>query len=87
MGLTRALENGVYFISANNWGNYDLDGHLRAIGQSAIISPWGEILDEVVEGEGFAIADVDFAAPIEWRKNIAPYLADFREGKQRLSFI
>jgi len=87
MGLTRALENGVYFISANNWGNYDLEGNLRAIGQSAIISPWGEILDEVAEGEGFAIADVDFEAPTEWRKNIAPYLADFNEGKQRLSFI
>ena len=87
MGLTRALENGVYFISANNWGNYDSDGNLRAIGQSAIISPWGEILDEVVEGEGIAIAEVDFEAPIEWRKNIAPYLADFHKGRERLNFI
>jgi len=87
MGMSRALENGVYFISANNCGNYDLDGHLRAIGQSAIISPWGEILDEVVEGEGIAIAEVDFEVPIEWRKNIAPYLADFHEGRGRLSFF
>lgn len=87
MGMTRALENGVYFISANHWGNYDLAGDLRAIGQSAIISPWGEILAEVPEGEGIAIADVDFDLPTEWRKHVAPYLTDYRDGKQRLHFL
>jgi len=87
MGMTRALENGVYFISANHWGNYDVAGNLRGIGQSSIISPWGEILDEVQEGEGIAIADVDFEVPTKWRENVAPYLADFRNGKKRLSFL
>jgi len=87
MCMTRALENGVYFISANHWGNYDLAGDLRGIGQSSIISPWGEILAEVHEGEGFAIADVDFDVPVKWRENVAPYLADFHEGKKRLKFI
>lgn len=87
MGMTRALENSVYFISANHWGNYDLTGDLRAIGQSAIISPWGEILAEVVEGEGIAIADVDFDLPTEWRERVAPYLTDFHEGKKRLRFL
>jgi predicted amidohydrolase len=87
MGMTRALENGVYFISANHWGNYDVAGHLRGVGQSSIISPWGEILAEIHEGEGIAIADVDFEAPTKWRQEIAPYLADFSNGKKRLSFI
>lgn len=87
MGMTRALENGVYFISANHWGNYDVTGDLRGIGQSSIISPWGEILDEVKEGEGIAVADVDFEVPTKWREGVAPYLADFREGKKRLSFL
>ena len=87
MGMTRALENGVYFISANHWGDYDAEGNLRAIGQSSIISPWGEILDEVVEGEGVAIADVDFQKPEGWRANIAPYLSDYKAGMERLSFL
>ncbi|MCZ6675893.1 MAG: carbon-nitrogen hydrolase family protein [Candidatus Poribacteria bacterium] len=87
MGMTRALENGIYFISANHWGNYDLDGNLRAIGQSSIISPWGEILDEVTEGEGIAIADVDFEKPEGWRANVAPYLSDYREASPRLEFL
>jgi predicted amidohydrolase len=87
MGMTRALENGVYFISANHWGNYDVTGDLRGIGQSSIISPWGEILDEVKEGEGIAVAEVDFEVPTKWRESVAPYLADFREGKKRLSFL
>jgi 5-aminopentanamidase len=87
MGMTRALENGVYFISANHWGNYDLDGALRGVGQSSIISPWGEILDEVVEGEGIAIADVDFQKPQAWRANVAPYISDYRQAMQRLPFL
>ena len=87
MGMTRALENGVYFISANHCGNYDVAGDLRGVGQSSIISPWGEILDEVQEGEGIAIADVDFEVPTKWRENVAPYLADFHEGQKRLRFL
>ena len=87
MGMTRALENGIYFISANHWGNYDTAGTLRGIGQSSIISPWGEILDEVVEGEGFAIADVDFQKPEAWRANVAPYLSDYRQAAKQLPFL
>ena len=87
MGMTRALENGVYFISANHWDSYDVSGDLRGIGQSSIISPWGEVLNEVQEGEGIAIADVDFELPTKWRENVAPYLADFHAGRKRLSFI
>lgn len=87
MGMTRALENGIYFISANHWGNYDFDGNLRAIGQSAIISPWGEILAEVAQGEGIAIADVDFDKPEGWRANVAPYLSDYNEAVRRVSFL
>ena len=87
MGMTRALENGIYFISANHWGNYDTDGTLRGIGQSSIISPWGQILDEVVEGEGIAIADVDFKKPEAWRANVAPYLSDYRQAVERLPFL
>ena len=87
MGMTRALENGIYFISANHWGNYDLEGNLRGIGQSSIISPWGEVLDEVVEGEGIAIADVDFDKPEAWKARVAPYVSDYDAAVQRLDFL
>ncbi|MBI3923778.1 MAG: carbon-nitrogen hydrolase family protein [Armatimonadetes bacterium] len=76
MGITRALENTVYFLSANLWGNYDAAGTMRAVGQSAIIAPWGEVLAEVTEGEGVAVATVDFDAAEGWRRAAAPYPED-----------
>jgi predicted amidohydrolase len=82
MGMTRALENTVYFMSANHFGDYDAEGALRAIGQSAIIAPWGEILAEVQEGQGIAVADANFARAPQWRESAAPYLAD----RQRFSW-
>jgi predicted amidohydrolase len=82
MGMTRALENGVYFLGANLWGACDPDGYLRAIGQSAIIAPWGEILAEVQAEEGVAVATVDFDAPEGWRRAAAPY----REDRSCLGF-
>lgn len=78
MGMTRALENTVFFLSANHFGDYDAAGALRAIGQSAVIAPWGEILAEVPEGQGVAVAEVDFAKAPRWRETAAPYLADRR---------
>jgi predicted amidohydrolase len=76
MGMTRALENTVFFMSANLSGNFDAEGALRAIGQSAVIAPWGEILAEVQTGPGVAVADADFARTPQWREATAPYLAD-----------
>jgi 5-aminopentanamidase len=82
MGMTRALENGVFFLSANLHGPCDRDGHLRAVGQSAIIAPWGEVLAEVPTGEGIGVATVDFDAPEGWRQSAAPYQQD----RARLGF-
>ncbi len=76
MGMTRALENTVFFMSANLSGNYDATGSLRAIGQSAVIAPWGEILAEVAADQGVAAAEVDFSQTPRWREAVAPYLAD-----------
>jgi len=78
MGLTRALENTVFFISANHYGDYDAEGALRAVGQSAVIAPWGEVLAEVSQGQGLAVAEVDFTRAPQWRAAVAPYLADRR---------
>jgi predicted amidohydrolase len=75
--MTRALENSVFFASANQCGVCDANGYLRGLGQSAVIAPWGEILAEIPEGEGVAVAEVDFAKTEGWRKTAAPYLADW----------
>jgi len=75
--MTRALENSVYFASSNLIGPCDPDGHVRAIGQSSIIAPWGEILAEVPTREGVATADIDFSLSPKWRQDAAPYIEDW----------
>ena len=78
--MTRALENSVYFASSNLIGPCDSEGHVRAIGQSSVIAPWGEILAEVPTREGVAIAEVDFALAPRWRKDAAPYIEDWHRA-------
>ena len=78
VGLTRAVENTVWFLSANRYGPSDLQATYSSIGQSAIIAPWGKVLAEVEDGEGLAVADVDFDAVSAWREQVAQYLEDRR---------
>lgn len=53
----RAIENEAFVLAANQVGKadpvYDSWGH------SMIIGPWGEVLAELEEGEGFVVADLD----------------------------
>ena len=60
-------------------------GTLRAVGQSAVIAPCGEILAEAQEGHCLAVAEVDFAKAPQWRETAALYLADRRafSGRRR----
>lgn len=77
--MVRALENQVFFASANIVGTYDAHGLLEGVGRSSIIAPWGEVLAEVTEGEGVAVAELDFDRVAAWAEQVAPYLRDFRE--------
>ena len=52
----RAIENGVYVIAADQWGKKP---DMTSYGHSMIIDPWGNILAEVGEGVGFAVAEID----------------------------
>ncbi|NLO07322.1 MAG: carbon-nitrogen hydrolase family protein [candidate division WS1 bacterium] len=79
--MVRALENGVFIASANVIGNYDEGGYLGGVGRSAIIAPWGEVLAEVAEGEGVAVAECDFSRIEPWAEQVAPYLRDFRSTR------
>jgi predicted amidohydrolase len=76
--MTRALENQVFFASANILGTYDEGGYLEGVGRSSIIAPWGEVLAEVPEGEGVAVADCDFSRVEAWCEEVAPYMHDYR---------
>ncbi len=78
LGMARAVENTVWYLGANQYGIYDDSGTMDAIGMSAVIAPWAEILGEVRKGEGLAVADVDFDSAAPWREKVAPYLADRR---------
>jgi predicted amidohydrolase len=78
VGLARAVENTVWFLSANRYGPSDDSAAFSSIGQSSIIAPWGRVLAEVEDGEGLAIAEVDFDAASAWRQQVAGYLEDRR---------
>ena len=79
---TRAIENGIFLMTANHGGDWDRDGSIRPVGRSCIIAPWGEILAELDMGAGVAVAEVDFAdadfADAEkWATAHAPYYEDY----------
>lgn len=62
----RAIENQCYVIAPGQSGFHG--GKRRSYGHSVIIDPWGTILADVPDGEGFAVARLD------WQR-----LADIRE--------
>jgi deaminated glutathione amidase len=71
----RAIENSAFVIAAGQVGK--AEPHYESWGHSMIVSPWGEILAEVAEGEGFATADLDLAELERVRASI-PSLANRR---------
>ena len=54
---TRAIENQCYVIAAAQTGTHP--NGKRTYGHSMIIDPWGVILDQKVDGNGFVIAEID----------------------------
>jgi predicted amidohydrolase len=71
----RAIEDQLFVIAANQSGK--APPHYEAWGHTMIVDPWGRVLDEVAEGEGFAIADLDLAELEDVRERI-PSLANRR---------
>ncbi|MCC3305217.1 carbon-nitrogen hydrolase family protein [Sneathiella sp. HT1-7] len=76
MAATRALENGVIVAMANRTGT---EMGFDSLGHSCIIAPSGHILASIPNGEGIAIADLDFKAEdIEKWRSVATYRQDRR---------
>ncbi len=55
----RAIEQQCYILASNQWGQHD--DKRRTFGHSMVISPWGEILDQLAEGQGVVSAEIDLA--------------------------
>jgi deaminated glutathione amidase len=53
----RAIENQCYVLAAAQGGKHE-NGR-RTWGHSVLIDPWGDIVDSVPEGPGFAIGNID----------------------------
>lgn len=54
--FTRALENGVYVVGANRWGE---ERGARFCGHSCVIDPGGMALNLLTTGDGITLAEVD----------------------------
>ena len=56
----RAIENQVFVLAPAQCGRHPRGR--QTYGKSLICDPWGDVLAQCAEGEGFAMANLDFAA-------------------------
>jgi predicted amidohydrolase len=54
----RAIENLAYVLAPAQVGHHG--GGRTSHGQAMIVDPWGVVVSQVPDGEGFAIAELDF---------------------------
>ena len=73
----RAIENQAFVIAAGQYGRHD-DG-TESYGRSMVIDPWGTVLAQAPDGEGLAVADLDFARMEDVRARL-PALRHRRPG-------
>ena len=71
----RAIENIAYVVAAAQWGAH---GPGRAShGHALIVDPWGSVLAQVPDGEGVAVAELDFDRQDRLRREL-PALSHIR---------
>jgi predicted amidohydrolase len=56
----RAIENQVFVVAPAQHGKHPRGR--QTYGKSLVVDPWGDVLAQCAEGEGFALARLDFAA-------------------------
>ena len=55
----RAIENQAWVIAPGQWGPHDDEGLRMSYGHSLIVDPWGTVVAECGDGEGFCLAEMD----------------------------
>jgi predicted amidohydrolase len=71
----RAIENQVFVLAPAQHGTHARGR--RTYGKSLVVDPWGDVLAQCGEGEGYAIARLDFGAQDRVRASL-PCLAHRR---------
>lgn len=70
----RAIENQSYVIACDQWGEHN--DKISTWGHSYAIDPWGEVIAECGEGEGFAVCELEISKidKIRSRMDMSPRL-------------
>ena len=68
LNRARAIENGAFVIAPCQYGT--LHGGGECYGHSLIIDPWGRVLADGGDGEGFVVAEIDLAEVDAARRRI-----------------
>lgn len=71
----RAIENQTFMIAANQVGEHPAGQHSG--GRSMIVDPWGVVLAQAADAEGYVVADIDLRRQREIRASL-PALANRR---------
>ena len=64
----RAIENQVFVLAPAQHGKHPRNR--QTYGKSIIVDPWGDVLAQSQEGEGWAMATLDFAAQDRVRRSL-----------------
>jgi deaminated glutathione amidase len=64
----RAIENQVFVVAAAQHGKHPRGR--QTYGKALIVDPWGDVLAQAPEGEGMALAILDFDAQSKVRKSL-----------------
>jgi predicted amidohydrolase len=57
----RAIETQCWVLAPGQHGRHDDDGLRESHGQSMIVDPWGQVVAQVPDGPGLALAEIDLA--------------------------
>lgn len=77
----RAIENQTFVVAPAQVGPHGKDNS-QCYGHSLIVDPWGVVLADAANGEGVAVADLDFDVLRKWRAQV-PSLANRRPAAYR----
>jgi predicted amidohydrolase len=76
----RAIENQAFVIAANQFGEHPAGQ--QSGGRSMIVDPWGLVLAQAADSEGYIVAELDLARQLQIRTRL-PSLANRRPEAYR----